>query len=450
MSREWYTRKWVIQEVVKSKEAIMICGFKTMSWDTFAEFANLMDDGMTGIITRLDSRSHASESWDDQKDSFHSVGNVVAIAKLRQGSSLELLDVLQRTHYFSVTKFEDALYAVLGLANDITRNNCDLAIDYSQTIQEILTGLSRWFVLEKQSLKFLHLVSGPMGTPLDLLSPQVKFIRWLGGMPSWVLDLTTKTFPYMPTDAPFSAGGSSPPRARISPDGKILSLTGHIIDKIQTLGGLERDVQLPLPPWIRQLLASNLLKINSRLLDHVERLKTYRWVEEFRQMVLGGLPTLSPQRFEEFARTLVCDMAAGPERASADITVVVDNYLKILAEVDREVLSVDRSGLLLDVLGYINNFDDERVSKEISVLSWGTEQFSRYGRFCITQQHRLGCTQEHAKPGDLICVFYGGNVPFLLRPKIFGYELLGPTYVYGMMDGEALQLGFADQIFDIH
>jgi hypothetical protein len=48
-------------------------------------------------------------------------------------------------------------------------------------------------------------------------------------------------------------------------------------------------------------------------------------------------------------------------------------------------------------------------------------------------------------------VFYGGNVPFLLRPKIFGgYELLGPTYVHGMMDGEALRLGLADQMFDIY
>jgi hypothetical protein len=381
MSREWYTRKWVIQEVVKAKEAIMICGLKTMSWDNFAEFANLMDDGITGVITRLDSRSHASESWGDQKDSFHSIGNVVAIAKLRQGSSLGLLDVLRRTHYFNFTKFEDALYAVLGLANDITTNHCDLAIDYSQTVQEILTGLSRWFVLEEQSLKFLHLVSGPMGTSRDLLSPEVKFIRWLGGMPSWILDLTTKTFPYMPTNAPFSAGGSSPPRARISPDGNILSLTGHIIDKIQTLGGLQQEVQLPLPPWIRQLLASNLLKINSRLLDHVERLKTYRWVEVFRQMVLGGLATLSPQRFEEFARTLVCDMAAGGERASADITVVVDNYLKILAEVDSEVLSVDRSGLLLDVLDYINNFDDERVSKRFRCYSGAWSNFRSMAGF---------------------------------------------------------------------
>lgn len=132
------------------------------------------------------------------------------------------------------------------------------------------------------------------------------------------------------------------------------------------------------------------------------------------------------------------DIIADTEQAFIDIIEVVDNYFKILAEVDREVLSVNRSSLLLDVLDYINNFDDEKVSKEISVLSWGIEQFSRYGRFCITQQHRLGCTQEHVKLGDLICVFYKGNVPFLLRLKIFGYELLKPTYVYNIMNSEVL------------
>lgn len=74
--------------------------------------------------------------------------------------------------------------------------------------------------------------------------------------------------------------------------------------------------------------------------------------------------------------------------------------------------------------------------------------FSQYGRFCITQKGRLGCTQAHAKPEDLICVFYGGNVPFLLRPKKYwGYELLGPTYVHGVMDSEALGMEIGDREF---
>jgi Heterokaryon incompatibility protein (HET) len=448
MTREWFTRKWVIQEVVKSKEAMAICGFKTMPWDIIEEFAKVMEqEKIVDTITILHQRSHSQEGRDTSLgDSFEALGNVTAISNLRHGEDLQLLEVLRLTHYFMCTDFKDFLYAVLGLADDITTRHCDLPIDYSQSIQQILIGLSKWFVMEKKNLQFLHLVSGPMGSIADLFGNEIKFVRWLPGVPSWVLDLTTKTFPCMPINAPFLASGCSTPLARVSPDGSVLYLTGKIVDKIQTVGTLEKDTRLPLPPWIRQLLEHGVLKTNSKLLGHLETLKTYKWVVEFQQMVLGGASTLSSQRFEEFARTLVCDMSPNQQRASADITSAVDKYLKTLAELESKVLSVDRSGLLLDVIEYINDFDDKRISKETSMIYSSMGHFSQYGRFCITQKHRLGCVQPHAKPGDIICVFYGGNVPFLLRPKtLWEYEFLGPSYVHGIMDGEGLQMGIDEE-----
>jgi hypothetical protein len=56
--------------------------------------------------------------------------------------------------------------------------------------------------------------------------------------------------------------------------------------------------------------------------------------------------------------------------------------------------------------------------------------------------------QAHAKPKALICVFYGGNIPFLLRPKNYWeHEPLKATYVHGVMDGEVLRMGIEDQEF---
>jgi hypothetical protein len=38
---------------------------------------------------------------------------------------------------------------------------------------------------------------------------------------------------------------------------------------------------------------------------------------------------------------------------------------------------------------------------------------------------------------DILCIFLGGNVPFILRPLGDGsYELVGEAYVHGVMDGE--------------
>jgi hypothetical protein len=55
------------------------------------------------------------------------------------------------------------------------------------------------------------------------------------------------------------------------------------------------------------------------------------------------------------------------------------------------------------------------------------------------------------KEGDMVCLFMGAQVPFILRPllasgvegsgKEQSYALVGECYVHGMMDGEGLRLG---------
>jgi hypothetical protein len=41
--------------------------------------------------------------------------------------------------------------------------------------------------------------------------------------------------------------------------------------------------------------------------------------------------------------------------------------------------------------------------------------------------------------GYMICVLLGGRTPFVLRPREDRYELIGPCYVHGIMDGEAME-----------
>jgi len=40
---------------------------------------------------------------------------------------------------------------------------------------------------------------------------------------------------------------------------------------------------------------------------------------------------------------------------------------------------------------------------------------------------------------DLVVVIRGGTTPFILRRGNNGYHLLGPAYMHGIMDGEAVQ-----------
>ena len=43
--------------------------------------------------------------------------------------------------------------------------------------------------------------------------------------------------------------------------------------------------------------------------------------------------------------------------------------------------------------------------------------------------------------GDVVCVLFGGKMPFVLRPWNDGkFLLVGECYVHGFMQGEALEL----------
>lgn len=44
------------------------------------------------------------------------------------------------------------------------------------------------------------------------------------------------------------------------------------------------------------------------------------------------------------------------------------------------------------------------------------------------------------QPGDIVCVLFGGKLPFCLRPLRDRYLLVGECYVHGLMNGEAMEM----------
>ena len=59
-------------------------------------------------------------------------------------------------------------------------------------------------------------------------------------------------------------------------------------------------------------------------------------------------------------------------------------------------------------------------------------------RMFHTKNNYIGLGPAEIVGGDIVCLFLGASVPFILRPLISGkYELKGECYVHGIMDGEA-------------
>lgn len=99
------------------------------------------------------------------------------------------------------------------------------------------------------------------------------------------------------------------------------------------------------------------------------------------------------------------------------------------------------------------------VSPELRALApvgdafkWSHEAtlVTRYRRFAITDQGYYVLGPDIMREGDVLVVFYGGRVPYMLRP-LYGnkWQLLGECYVHGMMNGEALKGKVQEEGFSI-
>ena len=58
--------------------------------------------------------------------------------------------------------------------------------------------------------------------------------------------------------------------------------------------------------------------------------------------------------------------------------------------------------------------------------------------FYMTGEGYMGLAPRYAEKGDLICVLLGCSVPIIIRKKGDNYVVVGDTYVYGMMQGEMM------------
>lgn len=69
----------------------------------------------------------------------------------------------------------------------------------------------------------------------------------------------------------------------------------------------------------------------------------------------------------------------------------------------------------------------------------------------MTRQFSLCLGPAAIRVGDVLCILFGGQVPFILRSEGEHYRLVGECYVYELMDGKGLlERGLEDTCFDIY
>ena len=91
----------------------------------------------------------------------------------------------------------------------------------------------------------------------------------------------------------------------------------------------------------------------------------------------------------------------------------------------------------------------ERSNRAVRHFEGLIDKLCHGRKFNASSNRYLGWVPEETKQGDLICIFKGSDVPYILRPFREGrYILIGESYIHGIMEGERLAGGRLEQEFN--
>ncbi|KAM5342063.1 hypothetical protein ACJ41O_015094 [Fusarium nematophilum] len=147
-SLPWFTRKWVIQEAVRSQDPVFVIGKKTLPWGVLLDGAG--HSILSTFIVQLEQPQKS------QQVTAHAL-NVLLMDYLRAEEPLNLMALLSATTNFSCTEDKDHLFSVLGLMPAPLRESPLLRPDYNISFSEMLRRLVRWSLEERRNLDFLGL-----------------------------------------------------------------------------------------------------------------------------------------------------------------------------------------------------------------------------------------------------------------------------------------------------
>jgi hypothetical protein len=151
----YFSRIWVVQELLLSKTASLTFDDHTMHWTDFS--------------------SHVKSLTASKEDGFY--GNWVGLLSKRRRIK-DLMSALQITQDCRCSDPRDRVYGLMGLVDDEDRNN--LPIDYELSVQQLYTGLTMYWLTKPGSTfssgYILHRAFFPKEIPF---------------LPSWVPDWTS-------------------------------------------------------------------------------------------------------------------------------------------------------------------------------------------------------------------------------------------------------------------
>jgi hypothetical protein len=425
LSRRWFERLWIIQEVALSKDLWVVCGNSAIKWESLAAACiSLADIGISQWLTdKYSTGVVASDGGDDMcKKAYHL--ETIRLRLRGQMQKPELLTLMVGSRRAQSMDARDKVYGMLGICDPRTRTG--VRVDYSDKyhVAQLYQDVSEYHITE--DIPHNRTTLDGVLSPVDHDSVD---------LPSWVADWRRprRTMALGSSVYSYQADGRFTPRSLVdatvakidssNPAWKGLQVAGLLFDTLETLSGVFEN------PDISPTAENKTLKM---MLDFVVNLKDYPSPNTdftaFWQTLVAG---------KDERRSLTCpDSFAEIFSYILDETTGKKYSISGQAYTPRQKLPKGRGGLHEDKLR-------SRKPNSAGV----TFQQVRTAMINATKNRRLGATMngyiglfpEHSQTGDGIFVLSGCQAPFVLRTRgDKKFKLVGQCYVHGIMGGEAV------------
>jgi hypothetical protein len=404
LCKRWFTRVWILQEIVVAQQALVMCGPHNIPWCEFEEVIRLFRlctmEGLLDYGNRNPRRPLPGLL------TVHLIRYMRNLLKYGEKSTmLELVTFTRRLH---ATDPRDKLYSLFSLLNI----DDPPPTDYKRSFEDIFQDFNISLVRKDQNLHLLSLFDKK-----SLENPSSTG-SWA---PNWLLVEEGRNS-FAEGNTHFKSTANRPVEARFSDHGKKLTLRGILLETVLVLGK-PRDMEVI-------FATADVFQRNQRSIE-----TNTAFIQSAKSVTADACSSLYPgQSLEEaLARTLICNTDLSISPASKEFANGLEVFVETLNNMSQ------------------NNIMDYRRARASRDYEMALGRVSGGRVVCRTEDGYIGMVPCSTQAGDKICAFLGADTPFVIRDKgDRNWQLIGECYIHGMMYGEILEFpDFEERLQDI-
>jgi hypothetical protein len=370
LSRTYWKRTWIIQELLTAREVQVWCGKSMISWDLLAAAVatnNASSDRpwdcykprspISVLNKRMNSRSYTFLELDTLRS--------------RQRRSFALTYLLEAFEDHHCSDARDKIYAIISLAAD--QRMIDIIPDYSKTLEELYLEVASKLIM-------VHRV-------LTVLSMGSSRIDDQSSLPSWVPDWRL-TAPYVHFSQLRTTVGEGGSNAKFHASGTSKISNTSSVDKMRLkIGGMNFD--------------------SIRFMTSPLGLGSPHGLPKFISEIMNLVNPLNPSSYFN----------------GEDILTAVSKTL--CADTDWRDMPCTEGETLWDIFDpaydvppadyWPEHSMDQRLEMLRKHMLARVLNISRGRRFVMTEKAFIGLAPADVIPGDLVCIFLGSTVPLIIR-----------------------------------